>query len=68
MLAVIDRFEEDEAVLILDSGETMLWPRRYVPASAGEGSVLELSATLDYAATEARRDEADRIIKRLGED
>ncbi|MDD4271616.1 MAG: DUF3006 family protein [Patescibacteria group bacterium] len=36
----IDRFEEDKAVLIADSGAAVIWPKNKLPADIHEGSAL----------------------------
>lgn len=39
----IDRFENDLAVIRLETGTTMLWPKEKLPGDVHEGSVLKVS-------------------------
>ncbi|MBI3180957.1 MAG: DUF3006 domain-containing protein [Myxococcales bacterium] len=53
--AIIDRFEEERAVLTVDGRQEVL-PRATLPPGAEEGDVLDLDAMeVDRAATEELR-------------
>lgn len=54
--AVIDRFENNQAVLQTDDGQTLLWPKKNLPDSLKEGSAVYLHLT--HAATETKKREA----------
>ncbi len=41
----IDRFEGDWAVVVLDDGQQLDWPRSGLPAGAGPGAALRLSVS-----------------------
>ena len=55
--ATIDRFEENQVVLLVEGRETVV-PRSTLPLEAREGDVLDLDTGLiDDAETERRREE-----------
>lgn len=67
---VIDRIEGDVAVLLpvgpvatgCRPGARLLWPKRLLPAGAGEGSHLTVSVALDPAATAAARKRVEGLL------
>jgi hypothetical protein len=64
--AVLDRFEDDKAVLLLGDEETAVnWPRRLLPDEAAEGHVIWLTATVDEEATSKARAEAEDLLRQL---
>ncbi|WP_040683361.1 DUF3006 domain-containing protein [Thermosinus carboxydivorans] len=64
--AVIDRFEDEKAVLLVgDEEEQVLWPRCLLPAGAREGDILTMALAVDGDATRAAREEAETILRRL---
>ncbi len=66
MKAVIDRFEEDKAVIILEpSGQQIVWPKEELPPNAKEGDVILITASIPAGETEERRKESREIIDRL---
>ena len=62
MRIIIDRFEEETAVVQTCDGAVYDIPRRLIPEGAEEGSVL--SVTIDSAAEESRR---AAVEKRMGD-
>lgn len=61
---VIDRFEGDKAILLLDEGETAVnWPRNMLPPEAEEGDILRVQFDRDEEATYAARCEAERLLR-----
>lgn len=67
MKAVIDRFEEDKAVLLVGEDEDIevVFPKAYMPEKAEEGDYLSVSIAVDREATEAARAEAEALLKDL---
>jgi len=66
--AVVDRFEEDMAVLLLgDEEEQVIFPAAFLPEDIEEGDYLSLDISYDAAATEAARNEAAALLKELQE-
>lgn len=66
-MTVIDRFENDIAVLETDSGIIEV-NREYLPEYAKEGDVLVFSGdgwTVDSEATEQRKERIRELMKRL---
>lgn len=62
--ATVDRFEEDQAVLII-GGRQVTRPRAELPAEAREGDVIDLeTGTVDREATEALREEVRQARQR----
>ncbi|AJQ28356.1 DUF3006 domain-containing protein [Pelosinus fermentans] len=68
VLAVIDRFEGDKAVLLLDDEEVqVVWPRESLPSEAQEGDVITMELQVDHEATIAAKAEAERLLKEIME-
>jgi len=62
----LDRVEEDTAVLIIDgTREYILWPVRYLPEEAREGSILRVEAGVDEAATERGKKRVRSLLDRI---
>ncbi|MHB8875417.1 MAG: DUF3006 domain-containing protein [Myxococcaceae bacterium] len=62
--AVIDRFEEDQAVLLADDGERVV-ARASLPPGAREGEVIDLETwRVDPGETERRREEIQETRER----
>ena len=67
MKAVIDRFEEDKAVLLVGEDEDVkvVFPKEYLPEEAEEGDYLSVDISIDMEATEAARAEAEALLNEL---
>ncbi|MCY6372133.1 DUF3006 domain-containing protein [Clostridium ganghwense] len=67
MLGVIDRFEEEFAVVELDDGGMINIERNLVPKEAEEGYVLNMTdkITIDYEETEKRKKEIEELTEGL---
>ena len=64
--AVIDRFEEDKAILLLGSNETQCkWPRACLPDDLGEGDYLEIRIIPDPETTRSARQETEDLLREL---
>lgn len=63
---IIDRFEEDWAVLEYDD-ETYNVPRALLPDNAKEGDVLRISLEIDQEETEKRREAIRKLEDELFE-
>jgi hypothetical protein len=50
----IDRYEGDRAVVVLDDGQQLSWPRSGLPAAAGPGTAVRLSLSLATSSTDDR--------------
>ena len=68
MKATVDRFEEDQAVILLRDDERvqLVIPRALLPPLE-EGDILELTIERDEQATREAEDRALGILKRLKE-
>lgn len=67
--AVIDRFEDDKAVLLLGEDEKkVVFPVSELPEGAEEGDYLKIKITYDAEATAAAAEEAARLLKELEEE
>ena len=65
----LDRFEgkgRGVAVLVGDQGETLNFPRSFLPAEAKPGDVLTLSIEIDPAATARLAEETKSLQDKLG--
>lgn len=66
MKAVIDRFENGQAVLLLGKREQQLVvPRSVLPQEASEGSWLNIFFELDPEETEARKKKIQDLLQKL---
>lgn len=64
--AVLDRFEDDKAILLLGDDEVAVnWPRKLLPAEAREGHIIWLTGSIDHEATRLARAEAEDILRQL---
>ncbi len=63
---IIDRFEEDWAVLEYDD-ETYNVPRALLPDNAKEGDVLKISLEIDQEETEKRKEAIRKLEDELFE-
>lgn len=61
--AVIDRFEEDKAVLLVGTAETeVVFPAAELPDGLSEGDYIRLDISYDEAATKAALAEAKELL------
>lgn len=68
MRAIVDRIEEDVAVLIFEDGGRAYVPPHRLPPGAGEGTVLQVSWIVDTESTTKEvADLIDRLRRRTGE-
>ncbi|MCX6808911.1 MAG: DUF3006 domain-containing protein [Candidatus Berkelbacteria bacterium] len=61
----LDRFEEDQAVLVSDKDETMIVPKAFLPKSAKEGEVLVVTFATEAAETKQRETKAKEILNEI---
>lgn len=67
--AVLDRFEEHKAVLLVgDAESSVVWPRRVLPEGVREGDILCLTMSVDEEATGKARAEAAALLQQLLDD
>ncbi|MFH1430413.1 MAG: DUF3006 domain-containing protein [Candidatus Uhrbacteria bacterium] len=65
MDVTIDRFEDDRAVLILESGDSVIVPRAELPDEATEGDVIALSFGINDTETDDRTANAKAILNEI---
>lgn len=66
---VIDRIEEDKAVLLIGETETRsVWPRKYLPQGVTEGDHLEVSFRVDPEATRSAKQGVEDLLRQLLEE
>jgi len=63
--ATIDRFEGDFAILSLETGEKLNWPKEKLPAGTKEGSVVWLSISIDKEGSLRQRELAKEILNEI---
>jgi len=62
--AVIDRFEENKAVLLVGEDERqVVWPKKMLPDEVAEGDILQVHFEVDTVATIAAKREAALLLK-----
>ena len=65
-MAVIDRFEEDKAVLLVGSAEKkVVFPAEELPEGLQQGDYIRLDISFDEEATRAAREEAAALLRDL---
>ena len=62
---IIDRFENEQAVLKFNSGETLTWPKAKLPENLKEGDVLQVELNKDGEATDDKHGQAKAILNEL---
>ena len=64
--AVIDRFEEDNAVLLVGEDERQaIFPAASLPEGLSEGDYIRMEISYDVKATKAAMEEAARLLDEL---
>ena len=65
--AIIDRFEETKAVLLLGENEEIqaTWPRKFLPGNAQEGDILAFDFQIDTVATALAKAEAEALLQQV---
>ena len=64
--AVIDRFEETKAVLLLGEEDAQVnWPRSFLPKNAQEGDILKIDLQIDTEATPKANAGAESLLQQL---
>ena len=61
MKVIIDRFEENYAVVELSDKKTVDLPLELVPEGGKEGDVLDI--TIDYKETDKRKEEIENLME-----
>jgi hypothetical protein len=62
---VIDRFEGDTAVISLDDGQKLHYPKSSLSTNAHEGSVVAITITTDDQVEAHRQQLAQAVLKEL---
>lgn len=66
MSVVIDRFENDKAILLFEDEEkSVIFPKKYLPRDVDEGDYLRINIVADKEATNAARKEAKELLEKL---
>ena len=64
--AVIDRFEEDNAILLLGQDERQtVFPAAGLPEGLSEGDYIRMEISYDAKATKAAMEESTRLLDKL---
>ena len=62
---IIDRFEENLAVLINEEGTEIIIPEEYLPQAAREADILKLDLSIDKKLTKRKKKEIRSLISKL---
>ena len=66
--AVLDRYEEDKAVLLVgDEEQQVVFPADKLPPGLDEGDYIRMKISFDGAATERARQEAADLLRGIKE-
>ncbi len=63
--AIIDRFEEDKAVLITEDQDVVIWPKNKLPDTAKEGLSLAIEITDNLKQTDDKKRLAKEILNEI---
>lgn len=66
MKVIIDRFEEDKAIVELENGDMQHLSSKLLPAMAAEGDVLTIE--IDEEETERRKNRLNELLNGLEEE
>jgi len=61
----IDRFENDVAVIRLETGTSLLWPKEKLPNDTHEGSVIKVGVDSNIAKTAATEVLAKDVLNEI---
>ncbi len=61
----VDRFEGERAIIILESEDVIEIPKRLLPASLREGSIIGIGIKLLSKKTEKEKRRIEKLIKKL---
>jgi len=61
----IDRFENELAVIKLETGTTLLWPREKLPNEVHEGSVVKIGVELNTNQTTETGSLAKEVLNEI---
>jgi len=61
----LDRFEDDNAVLVTDDNKTAIWPSSLLPKETKEGSVIYFALTNDLKASADSKQLAKNILNEI---
>ena len=62
---IIDRFENDKAVLQTNDGHIIIWPKDKLPDGAREGAALNFSISTDAETEEDKKKLAKEILNEI---
>ncbi|MCK4648760.1 DUF3006 domain-containing protein [bacterium] len=65
MRGVIDRIEDEIAVIELEDRSQFLFPAKRLPKGAEEGSVLNITITYDRKATKREKEKIKKLQEKL---
>ena len=62
---IVDRFENDKAVLIAKDKNQIIWPKNKLPENTGEGTVLNIDISDNKENTEKNQALAKEILNEI---
>lgn len=65
MLGTLDRFEGEQAVLKMEDGQTINWPKGDLPGDAVEGAAVKIFLTTARTEEEERERTAKAVLNEL---
>jgi hypothetical protein len=63
--AIIDRIEEDKAVLEVNGDYEVIFPVALLPSGAKAGSILDINMSINTAAEEEQREKIRKLQEKL---
>lgn len=63
--AVIDRFENNQAVLLFPDGQELIVEKKYLPKKSAAGMWLKINFEINKALTKKKRTQAKKLLSKL---
>ncbi len=64
LVGILDKIEEDKAIIKLNDGQEIIWSRRNLPQDIKEGEVIRIK----LFTSDTERDEREKVVKKLLEE
>jgi hypothetical protein len=61
----VDRFEEGIAIIKLETGASLLWPKEKLPPQTNEGMLVKISINTDLDKTQGHEDLAKNLLNEI---
>ncbi len=63
--AIVDRFEDSQAIIILENADQIIWPKQKLPPETKEGQHLNINISLDHASQDKQENIAKKFLNEI---